>query len=95
MKGHVPDVLQSGILYFENGSYVIVPWDGRGVPDVISKCNFIANNCKEDDFPFGVWRKKSFECRKAGMPKYESSRCTNMWPYIVMKRCKGKIYAEL
>ncbi|EXB75365.1 F-box protein [Morus notabilis] len=39
LQNHIPQVLGSGILYLENGSYKIVPWDGSTVPDVISKRN--------------------------------------------------------
>lgn len=98
LKDHIPDVLASGILFFENGSYTIVPWDGKGVPDVISKCNLIPEKCMEDDFPFGLWSKKQFEYRKAGISLNESTSSaggTPVWPYIITKRCKGKIFAQL
>lgn len=98
LKDHIPDVLASGILYLENGSYTVVPWDGKGVPDVISKSNLVPEKCKVDGYPFGVWNKKQIEYRKAGMSIHESSssaRCAGIWPYIVTKRCKGKIFAQL
>jgi hypothetical protein len=98
LKKYVPDVLASGILYLENGSYTVVPWDGKGVPDVIAKSNLIPEKCKVDGYPFGLWSKKQFEYRKAGMPIHESissAGCTGIWPYIVTKRCKGKIFAHV
>lgn len=98
LKNHVPDVLASGILYLDNGALKIVPWDGKGVPIVIGNCNLVPENWKEDDFLFGVWGKKQFECRKAGMPMNEpinSSGCTSIWPFIITRRCKGKIFAQL
>ncbi|XP_059638208.1 lysine-specific demethylase JMJ21 isoform X2 [Cornus florida] len=98
LKNHVPGILASGIIFFENGSYTIVPWDGRGVPDVIANCKMIPKICMEVDFPFGAWSKKQFEYRNAGMSINESvssTGCSRMWPYIVTKRCKGKIFAEL
>ncbi|XP_062026333.1 lysine-specific demethylase JMJ21-like [Rosa rugosa] len=98
LKNHIPDVLASGIIYLENGTYKIVPWDGIRVPDVIANCNFIPENVKGDVSPFGVWRKKQFEYRKAGVSTNESissAEYTRIWPYLITKRCKGKIYAEL
>ncbi|KAK9269878.1 hypothetical protein L1049_025451 [Liquidambar formosana] len=98
LKNHIPDILASGILFLENGSYTIVPWDGKGVPDVISKCNLIPEDCMEDGFPFGLWSKKQFEYRNAGTSLNESissAGCARIWPYIITKRCKGKIYAQL
>lgn len=98
LKNHVPEVLASGILYLENGAHKIIPWDGKGVPNVIGNCNLIPDKFKEGDFPFGVWGKKIFECRKAGMLMNEpmnSAGCTSIWPFIITKRCKGKIFAQL
>ncbi|CAL5385904.1 unnamed protein product [Camellia sinensis] len=98
LKNHIPGVLASGILFIENGSYKIVPWDGKGVPDVIASCNLIPENSLEVDFPFGVWSKKNFEIKKAGMSINElisSGDGSRIWPYIVTKRCKGKTFAEL
>ncbi|KAF3445888.1 hypothetical protein FNV43_RR11065 [Rhamnella rubrinervis] len=98
LRNHIPEVLASGILYLENGSYKIVPWDGSRVPDVIAKCNLLPEKCKVDGFPFGVWGKKQYEYRKAGMSIHESissARFKRIWPYIVTKRCKGKIFAQL
>ncbi|KAH7524352.1 hypothetical protein FEM48_Zijuj06G0110300 [Ziziphus jujuba var. spinosa] len=98
LQNHIPQVLASGILYCENGSYKIVPWDGSSVPDVIAKCNFLPEKCNVDVFPLGIWSKKHFEYRKAGISMYESNnsaRFTRVWPYIITKRCKGKIFAQL
>ncbi|OUZ99609.1 F-box domain [Macleaya cordata] len=97
LKDHVPDVLACGILFHENGSYKTVPWDGKGVPDVIAKCNLIAGENAAGDFPFGVWSKTKFDCRKAGEPTNESisSVGCSVWPYIITTRCKGDIFAHL
>ncbi|KAM7516848.1 hypothetical protein LguiA_006431 [Lonicera macranthoides] len=98
LKNHVPGVLASGILVQENGAYTIVPWDGKGVPDVIAKCNMNPAKGTEVDFPFGVWNKKQFEYSKSGMSIFESinsGACSSIWPYIVTERCKGKILAEI
>ncbi|KAL2504282.1 F-box protein [Abeliophyllum distichum] len=98
LKNYIPDVLASGILRFENGSYTVLPWDGKGIPEVIANCNFISMKHKKIDYPFGVWSKKQFECQNAGMSPYElgnSGECSLIWPYIVTKRCRGEIFAEL
>ncbi|KAL8030270.1 hypothetical protein ABFX02_14G275400 [Erythranthe guttata] len=98
LKNYIPSVLASGILVFENGSYRVIPWDGRGIPEVIASSNLITPLHKEVDYPFGVWGKKQFEYQIAGTPSHESANCgksSSMWPYIVTKRCRGKIFAEL
>lgn len=98
MKDYIPEVLASGILYLENGSYKIVPWDGKGVPDVIARCNLTPEVPSGDNFPFGIWSKKQFDYKKAGMSIHESfssARTASIWPYMITKRCKGKIFAQL
>ncbi|XP_052202408.1 lysine-specific demethylase JMJ21 [Diospyros lotus] len=98
LQKHIPGVLASGIVFFENGSYNILPWDGRGVPSVITACNLIPENCSEVDFQFGIWSKRHFEYRNAGKSandSFSSSKCSRIWPYIVTKRCKGKIFADI
>ncbi|GMN45361.1 hypothetical protein TIFTF001_014549 [Ficus carica] len=98
LQNHIPEVMGSGILYHENGSYKIVAWDGSTIPDVISKCDFLLEKNKVDSFPFGIWNNQQYEYRKAGMSTFEqvnSVGCTKIWPYIITKRCKGKIFAQL
>ncbi|CAK9313061.1 unnamed protein product [Citrullus colocynthis] len=98
LKNHIPGVLASGILYLENGAYKIVPWDGKKIPDVIAKCNLLPEMYQANEFPFGAWSKKQFEFRKAGLSMYEpmdSAELKNIWPYIITKRCRGKMFAQL
>ncbi|KAL5705165.1 Lysine-specific demethylase jmj21 [Ranunculus cassubicifolius] len=99
LKGYIPDVLASGILFQENGSYGIALWDGKGVPDIIAKSNQVEEKkTTGSSFPFGVWSKKQLELKKAGMPLNESLssvKFPNIWPYIITKRCKGEMFAEL
>ncbi|KAI8550342.1 hypothetical protein RHMOL_Rhmol06G0098000 [Rhododendron molle] len=98
LKNHIPGVLASGILFIDNGSYKIESWDGKRVPEVITSCNFISENCLEVDFPLGICSKQHFDLRKAGMSICESigsGESSIIWPYIVTKRCKGKTFAEL
>ncbi|XP_072972214.1 lysine-specific demethylase JMJ21 [Typha angustifolia] len=86
---HVPDVVASGFLVVENGLHKAVPWDGKGVPEVIAKF-YPTKNCPQDCFPFGIWNKKIFELKNSG-----DFSSTKMWPYIVTKRCKGDIFAHI
>ncbi|CAA6664381.1 unnamed protein product [Spirodela intermedia] len=88
---HVPDVISSGILAHEpNGSYRICTWAGRGVPDQVRSLNLVNDNCRNDDFPFGIWGKMEFESSKesaVSLPK--------MWPFLITKRCRGDIFANV
>lgn len=98
LKNYIPNVLASGILIYESGLYRVLPWDGRGIPDIISSSNLMSIKHKKIDYPFGVWGKKLFEHQIAGRSLHESGNCDNislMWPYIVTKKCKGKIFADL
>ncbi|XXG40438.1 hypothetical protein AAC387_Pa01g1154 [Persea americana] len=100
LRDHIPDILASGIVLHENGSYRTVPWDGKAVPDEIAKCGLIFGNCITEGFPLGVWSKQLFQFRQDGrlMPDdrhTNSIASTKIWPYIVTKRCKGQVFAHL
>lgn len=98
LKAHIPDVLASGILFFEKGSYKVVPWDGKRIPDIISSSNFDFDvSMLNSEFPFGIWNKTLREHRNQGKPAPDSfgSLSSHVWPYIITKRCKGKIFAQL
>ncbi|KAK1432209.1 hypothetical protein QVD17_09103 [Tagetes erecta] len=98
LKTHVPNIIASGFIFLEDGLYKIVPWDGKGVPDVITKHGMIDDIVPNTEYPFGIWSKKLFEYKKAGMSLEDlisSGGHLNIWPYIITKRCKGKIFAEL
>ncbi|KAJ0988627.1 hypothetical protein J5N97_006983 [Dioscorea zingiberensis] len=88
---HVPDVLASGFIVYENGTYRTFPWSGKGVPDVIANGNLVEGDGTKDSFFFGVWNKKRFELKRQG----DISSFTSIWPYLVTKRCKGDIFANL
>ncbi|XP_062101378.1 lysine-specific demethylase JMJ21-like [Humulus lupulus] len=97
LQNYIPEVLSSGILYLENGSYKIVPWDGSGVPEVISKCDFLLEKREVGSFPFGIWSKQQHDYRKAGMSTTSVNFIggTRIWPFMITKRCEGKIFAQL
>ncbi|XP_057786261.1 lysine-specific demethylase JMJ21 [Salvia miltiorrhiza] len=96
LKNYIPSVLASGILLSENGSYRVLPWDGRGIPELIA--SFTSIKHEEGDYPFGLCAKKNFEYQNAGRLLHESGNCakpSSVWPYIVTRRCRGKMFAEL
>lgn len=98
LKSHIPDVLASGILYFEKGSYKVVPWDGKRIPDIFTSSNLDFDaSMLNSEFPFGIWNKTLFEHRNQGKPAPDSFRSlsSHVWPYIKTQRCKGKIFAQL
>ncbi|KAI9097565.1 hypothetical protein K1719_025336 [Acacia pycnantha] len=53
LKNHIPEVLGCGILCLDNGTYTNLPWDGKGVPDIVTKNNLTGQKCGVDDFSFG------------------------------------------
>lgn len=90
--------MASGIVYLEDGSYTNLSWDGKGTPSVVLKSNIIAEKCDVDGFSFGLWGKKLLEYRNAGLEVDGSASkpChSNIWPYMITKRCEGNIFAEL
>ncbi|OAY79646.1 F-box protein, partial [Ananas comosus] len=44
LKEHVPDIVASGFIVHENGVYRTVPWNGKGLPEVIAIC-FLRRIC--------------------------------------------------
>ncbi|KFK42213.1 hypothetical protein AALP_AA2G226200 [Arabis alpina] len=98
LKSHIPNVLASGILFFEKGSYKVVPWDGKRIPDIISSSNLEFDAAMmNSEFPFGIWNKTLREHRFQGKPPSDSfsSLSSHVWPYIITQRCKGKIFGLL
>ncbi|CAN8233943.1 unnamed protein product [Cochlearia groenlandica] len=98
LKTHIPEVLASGILFFEKGSYKVVPWDGKKIPEIITSSSFDFDaSMLNSEFPFGIWNKTLREHRNKGKPAPDSfaSLSSHVWPYIITKRCKGKIFAQL
>ncbi|GJZ65150.1 hypothetical protein Tco_0621846 [Tanacetum coccineum] len=67
LKNHVPIILASGIVFLENRSFKIMPWDGKGIPDVIENHSIIQGTIADTEYPFGIWSKKQFGYKKAGM----------------------------
>ncbi|KAK9757623.1 hypothetical protein RND81_01G174600 [Saponaria officinalis] len=94
---HVPDVLACGFISLDNGSYTLVPWDGKGIPNMIADYGPLIESCKSNSAPFGLSGKILFDRKIAELPACGLSsppESKSIWPYIVTKRCKGKIFAE-
>lgn len=97
LKNHIPNVLASGILYIENGLYKVQHWDCKGVPEVVANISPLVE-LEQVDYPFGLWSKRQFDFKKAGMslPELVSAGSgSTIWPYVITQRCKGKIYAQM
>uniref|UniRef100_A0A8R7QEH6 JmjC domain-containing protein n=1 Tax=Triticum urartu TaxID=4572 RepID=A0A8R7QEH6_TRIUA len=87
---HVPEIIASGFLVYEDGVYRTVPWDGKGMPDVLAKYYPLELSYTNSCFPLGLWSKQQF-----GMDS--STECSNkpIWPYMVTRKCKGDIFARV
>ncbi|KAM0904304.1 hypothetical protein ACQ4PT_018096 [Festuca glaucescens] len=87
---HIPEIIASGFLVYEDGVYRTVPWDGKGMPDVLAKYYPLelsfANNC----FPLGLWSKQQF-----GMDSSTDVSNKPIWPYMVTRKCRGGIFAHV
>ncbi|XP_059279731.1 lysine-specific demethylase JMJ21 isoform X1 [Lycium ferocissimum] len=97
LRNHIPSVLASGILYIEDGMCKVQLWDGKGVPGVVANFSPPVEH-EQVDYPFGLWSKRQFDYRKAGMslPELVSAGSgATVWPYVITQRCKGKIYAQI
>ncbi|GAB2224257.1 hypothetical protein Droror1_Dr00005009 [Drosera rotundifolia] len=98
LKDHVPHILASGIVYLVNGAYTVVSWDGGGLPEVIVNSGLVTGDSSDYRSHFGAWRRKLFEHRKACTPELQSTSSavsTTMWPYIITRRCQGKMFAQI
>ncbi|KAL9269503.1 Lysine-specific demethylase JMJ21-like protein [Drosera capensis] len=75
-----------------------MPWDGKGLPEVITNSSLVTGDSSHYRSHFGAWGRKLFEHRKAGMPELQSTNSavtTKMWPYIITRRCQGKMLAQI
>lgn len=97
LKHHIPPVVASGILFLKDGTYHILPWDGKDIPEVIANCNIRQEKNEGSEYPFGVWEKKKFVYKKLGVSSLDSKNTgvSTIWPYMVTERCRGKTFAEL
>lgn len=97
---HVPQVLATGILCFNNGSYESVSWDGKGVPPIIAKLDLFTENSWSSHYSFSTWNKAYVEINTSGQKEScHEENCfntsTSVWPYLITKRCKGENFAHV
>lgn len=91
LMNHVPDIIASGFVVADGSDcYRTFSWDGRGVPDIIANNSLVIRNNTADGFTFGIWSKMQFELDNHGV-----NMCSRIWPFMVYKRCKGDIFANL
>jgi len=51
---HVPEIIASGFLEYEDDIYRTVPWDGKGMPDVLVKHYPLEVSYANSCFPLGL-----------------------------------------
>ncbi|KAG9451442.1 hypothetical protein H6P81_011407 [Aristolochia fimbriata] len=100
LRNHIPEILGSGIVFRETGSYKIISWNSIEMPDLIKKSDKNSSLSEMEGFPsLGIWRKIQFELRNAGTLQLKDGssccECANIWPYVITKRCTGDIFANL
>ncbi|CAN6479936.1 unnamed protein product [Victoria cruziana] len=97
LKAHVPDVLASGFLFYENGAYRIFPWSGKQFPETLVDFVRRSGYSRLSHSEFGLWSKKKFEFRTAGINRSvnDGSEGIKLWPYMITKKCKGDVFANL
>nr|GEW29830.1 F-box protein At1g78280 [Tanacetum cinerariifolium] len=54
LKNHVLIIMASRLFFLENGSFKIVPWDEKGVPDVIEDHRIIQGTIADTEYPSGI-----------------------------------------
>ncbi|CAI9116257.1 OLC1v1017354C1 [Oldenlandia corymbosa var. corymbosa] len=97
LKDHIPGVLASGILFIGEGIYTIIPWDGKGVPELLENLVGTPEHQREVGYHFGIWNRKHFELQIVGslLESGSSEGSSTVLPYIILERCRGKIFADL
>ncbi|WVZ57166.1 hypothetical protein U9M48_007585 [Paspalum notatum var. saurae] len=87
---HIPEIIASGFLEYKDDIYGTIPWDGRGIPDVLAKHYPLEVPYLNSCFPLGLWSKQRF-----GMNSSPDVSDRPIWPYMVTKKCKGDIFARI
>jgi len=87
---HVPEIIASGFLEYEDDIYRTVPWDGKGMPDVLVKHYPLEVSYANSCFPLGLWSKQRFGTSSS--PDFSNRP---IWPYMVTRKCKGDIFARV
>ncbi|XP_062211453.1 lysine-specific demethylase JMJ21 isoform X2 [Phragmites australis] len=87
---HIPEIIASGFLEYKDAIYRTVPWDGKGIPDVLAKHYPLEASYANSCFPLGLWSKQRF-----GMSSSSDVSNRPIWPYMVTRKCKGDIFARI
>jgi len=87
---HIPEIIASGFLEYEDDIYRTVPWDGKGMPDVLVKHYPLEVSYAYSCFPLGLWSKQRF-----GTSSSPDVSNRPIWPYMVTRKCKGDIFARV
>ncbi|KAG0480305.1 hypothetical protein HPP92_011163 [Vanilla planifolia] len=90
LMDHVPEIVASGFVVGDHSDFKIFAWDGREVPDMIANTIPMIGGNVSHGFPFGVWSKKKFQLENLGVNSF-----IRIWPYIVSRRCRGDILANV
>ena len=72
---HIPEIIASGFLVYEDGVYRTVPWNGKGMPDVLAKYYPLELSYANSCFPLGLWSKQQF-----GMDSSPDVSSKPIWP---------------
>ncbi|KAL6878419.1 hypothetical protein ACP4OV_012589 [Aristida adscensionis] len=90
LMSHIPEIIASGFLEYKDDVYRTVPWDGKGLPDVLANHYPLEVPCANNRFPLGLWSKQKF-----GMSNSADVSDKPIWPYMVTRKCKGDIFARI
>ncbi|KAG0480335.1 hypothetical protein HPP92_011193 [Vanilla planifolia] len=90
LMDHVPEIVASGFVVGDHSDFKIFAWDGREVPDMIANTIPMIGGNVSHGFPFGIWSKKKFQLENLGVNSF-----IRIWPYIVSRRCRGDILANV
>ena len=97
---HVPQVLATGILCLNNGSYEYALLDGKWVPPIIAKFDLFTENNWSSHYLFSTWNKADVEINISGLKKScHEENCfntsTSVWTYLITMRCKGENFTGM
>ena len=87
---HIPEIIASGFLEYKDDSYRTVPWNGKGIPEILVKHYPLEVSYANSCFPLGLWSKQRF-----GMSSSADISDRPIWPYMVTRKCKGDIFARM
>ncbi|XP_066350009.1 lysine-specific demethylase JMJ21-like isoform X3 [Miscanthus floridulus] len=87
---HIPEIIASGFLEYKDDIHRTVPWNGKGIPEILVKHYPLEVSYANSCFPLGLWSKQRF-----GMSSSADVSDRPIWPYMVTRKCKGDIFARI